>query len=368
MLENYIYVPAVRTSTFNLLAIKELYDDVRDVIIPRLVIRGNVDDVTRFLKEWLGRPTFVEISTFQMDNECSICSELNDPANYFEAQLQLFLSLQQVNKDVIPVLNPPSNTKPRDLVQLYLKLMRSFEKVAIRVSTNSVNHSQSMDSFQTLLNVINDEHFEKLILIIDAEKIENTNQIDFRAIDQLVNIVEKNKFPLLIFSSTSYPAKRPTSGTSASHDCIDPYWQYTYINRLKAKGIRAIYGDYSATDPTSERFEFDFNPRPIPFATYLLNNTLEWILLREGKGMEHVKFKVIANKIRNNPEYHGDSFCYANKTMDQIENNIKGPGNQAFWNKLKINQHISAMTHNYNNQIFDNIGLVSSEDDLDKDI
>ncbi len=368
MFDNYVYVPAVRTTQYNLLAIKELYDNVRNVVIPRLVIRGNTDDVKRFLKEWLGRPTFIEISTFQMDNECGTCSELNDPTNYFDAQLKLLLSLQQVNQDIIPVLNPPLNTKPRDLVQLYFKLIRSFEKVAIRVSTNLANHSQSMQSFQTLLNVIDDDEFKKLILIIDAEKIESINQVDFQAVDQLISIAQKNNFPLVVLSSTSYPSKRPDSGTSVLHDCIDPYWQYNYINKLKAKGLRIIYGDYSATDPTSERLEFDFNPRPIPFATYLLDNTLEWVLIRDGKGMEHIKFKVIANKIRNNPDYHGDSFCYANKTMEQIENGKRSPGNQAFWNKLKINQHISAMIHNHNNSIFSNIGLVNSEDDVDEDI
>ncbi len=365
MFENYVYVPAVRTSKFNLSAMKELYDGVREIIIPRLVIRGNIENVKSFSKEWSGRPTFIEISTFQMDNECSTCSELNDPTNYFEAQLQLLLSLQEINKEIIPVLNPPANTKPRDLVQLYFKFIKFFEKVAIRVSTNSANYSQSMQSFQTLLNVIDDDEFKKLILIVDAEKIESVSQVDFQAVDQLISIAQENEFSLIVLSSTSYPSKRPDSGTAALHDCIDPYWQYSYINKLKAKQIRIIYGDYSATDPTSERLEFDFNPKPIPFATYLLDNTLEWILIREGKGMEHIKFKDISNQIRNNPDYHGDSFCYANKTMEQIENGTRGPGNQGFWNKLKINQHISAMTYNNNNNVFDNIGLVNTEDDID---
>lgn len=97
MFDNYVYVPAVRTTQYNLLAIKELYDNARNVVIPRLVIRGNTDDVKRFLREWLGRPTFIEISTFQMDNECGTCSELNDPTNYFDTQLKLLLSLQQIN-------------------------------------------------------------------------------------------------------------------------------------------------------------------------------------------------------------------------------------------------------------------------------
>ncbi|WP_409360481.1 beta family protein [Acinetobacter bereziniae] len=114
--------------------------------------------------------------------------------------------------------------------------------------------------------------------------------------------------------------------------------------------------------------EFDFAVHPIPYATYLLNDSFEWFTLREGKGGEYEKFRIIAQKIRDQNGYHGDDFCYATNQIKIIaDHSRRKAGNQAFWNKLKINQHISAIIKLNNDGYLGAIGLSHNEEDNDDD-
>lgn len=115
-------------------------------------------------------------------------------------------------------------------------------------------------------------------------------------------------------------------------------------------------------------FEFDFAVHPIPYATYLLNESFEWFTLREGKGGEYEKFRVIAQRIRDQNGYHNDEFCYATKQIKIIaENSREKAGNQAFWNKLKINQHITAVVKLDTDGYLRSAGLTHNEEEADDD-
>ncbi|AMT98262.1 MULTISPECIES: beta family protein [Psychrobacter] len=367
ILKDFVYVPALRTSVYNLGAVSMLNDSVKDLIIPRLIVTGkNEDCLNGFLVKWgKDRPFFLEVSKYALDLDCELNQLLNNSKQYFSEQYSFFSSKNQYQ--VIPLVNETDSTNLRDIMQHSLKLVNNFDKVAFRLDIRK-DFQASLNLLTTLLSAFSDDLIQKVILIVDAGKISSLSDISTISLNQTLQFINQYKFPLVVFSSTSYPNSRPTSGTSDNFPCLDPIWQYTYINKLLANETKAIYGDFSATDPSTEKFDFDFAVRPIPYGTYLLEDSLEWYTLREGKGGEYDKFREVAKKIRSQNGYHGDTFCEANKIIKSIEDGTRNKaGNQAFWNKLKINEHISAIIDKYHKSLLDMTGQNSEDEDEDED-
>lgn len=365
-LQDYVYVPAVRTSPYNLSAIEMLEDKVKDMVIPRLVFRDKKEDsFDRFLDKWgKDRPFFLEISKYELDLDCALNQKLNHPSQYFIEQYKFFDSKKSYK--IIPLVNENNTHNLRDIMQHSLKLVNNFDNVAFKLDINR-DFNKSIQLITTILSALSDEAIEKVILVVDAGKINSLSDISNSTLNQTMQFINQYHFHLVVFSSTSYPASRPSSGQSDNHPCLDPLWQYPFINKLVSNNINAIYGDFSATDPSTEKFDFDFAVTPIPYGTYLLEDSLEWYTLREGKGGEYEKFREVARKIRNQNGYHGDNFCEANKIIKTIANgNREKAGNQAFWNKLKINEHISSIIDKHHKGLL-NITHSNHEDDESED-
>lgn len=364
-IEQFCYVPTVRTSIYNLGAITELSDEVKDLIIPRLVIRKSTKDFDSFISKWGNeRPYFLEISKYPLDINYEFNQELNNPNQNFAQQYALFNQYKQSN--IIPVINENSNAPLRDVIQLTLNTINTIGRIALKLDI-SHGFNDSIALINTILATLSDEQISHTILIIDAGKIDDISNIQQQYLSQALQLIASYKFLCIIFSSTSFPTARPASDHSENYPCIDPIWQYRYIVQLHNQGVHAIYGDCSATDPYNEQYDYDFVVKPIPYASYLLKDNLEWLSIRKGKGGEYDKFRDIAQEIQNNPNYHGDTFCYANRQIKQIADGTRDKsGNQAFWNKLKINQHISAIIDAYQAQIFDRVIAYNDEyDDYD---
>lgn len=363
-LHNYAYVPAVRMSLYNLGAIEKLEDTVKDLIIPRVIIRDKEDCLDRFLSKWgEDRPIMLEVSKYDADLSDPLSRKLNDHNNHFENQFNFFDSKKSYQ--IIPVINEESRQHLRDVMQLSRKLINSFEKIAIKLNMKSDDFQESFQLINTILSAFSDDEINKVTIIIDLGKIETLEDVPQHRLSEVLSFIEEYTFDLVVFSSTSYPATRPASGTTLTVPCLDPYWQYQHINQLEELGVKAIYGDYSATDPSIEVYNFDFAVHPVPYATYLLNNSLEWYTLRDGAGGEYEKFREIAKNIQSHAGYHGDNFCYANQIIADISSgNRDKAGNQAFWNKLKINQHISAII-NAHNMDFLNVASSNVDNDID---
>lgn len=366
VLQNYVYVPAVRTSPYNLGAIEMLEDKVKDLIIPRLIFRDKkADSFDRFLDKWgKDRPFLLEISKYELDLDCELNQKLNDSSQYFLEQYKFFDSKKAYK--IIPLINENNTNNLRDVMQHFLKLVHNFDYVAFKLDVNH-DFNNSLQLITTLLSALNDEAIKKIVLVVDAGKINSLSDISNSTLNQTMQFINQYNFHLVVFSSTSYPAARPSSGQSDNHPCLDPLWQYPFINKLNSNNINAIYGDFSATDPSTEKFDFDFVVTPIPYGTYLLEDSLEWFTLREGKGGEYEEFRTVAKKIRSQSGYHGDNFCEANRIINMIANGSREKaGNQAFWNKLKINEHISAIIDKHIKGTL-NITHTNHEDDESED-
>lgn len=365
---NIVYMPSVRTSKYNLGALKELDLDVKLKLIPRIIVRGdNSTDLDSFLTDWNDKPLFLEISKYSLDIDCDLNILLNDSNGHYLNKFNFFKEKHQIAGKLIPVINENSLDKLRDIVQLGIKISNNFDLVGIILDI-SINFDRSLSILNSLLAAFSDEAISKTILIIDGGKIDNLNQINIDNLMMTFKIVKNFNFHSIITSSTSYPTTRPSASETATHTCIDPVWQNRFNNQLNKIGKNIIYGDYAATDPSGEAIEFDFAVHPIPYATYLLNDSFEWFTLREGKGGEYEKFRLIAQKIRDQNGYHGDSFCYATRQIKSIAEHTRNKaGNQAYWNKLKINQHISAIIKSNSDGYLGVIGLTHNEEDSDDD-
>lgn len=368
MPDNIIYMPSVRTSKYNLGALKELSLDVKSQLIPRIIVRGdNYADLDSFLNDWGSMPLLLEVSKYSLDIDCEVNILLNDSSDHYLNKFNFFEEKYKTSNRLIPVINENSPEKLRDIVQLGIKISNSFELIGVVLDISN-NFDKSFSILNSLLAAFSNEAISKTILIIDAGKIDNLNQINIDNLKAAFKTIENYNFYSIITSSTSYPTTRPSASETATHACVDPVWQNRLNIQLNKIGKSLIYGDYAATDPSGELIEFDFAVRPIPYATYLLNESFEWFTLREGKGGEYEKFRIIAQKIRDQSGYHGDDFCYATKQIKSIAENTRDKaGNQAYWNKLKINQHISAIIKSNTDGYLGVIGLNHHTEDTDDD-
>lgn len=359
-------MPSVRTSTYNLGALKELDVEVRDRVIPRVIVRGdNTKDLDSFLTDWNELPIFLEISKFSIDIDCALNNFLHQNEDHYQNKFNFFQEKRNIAKNLIPVINENNPEHLRDIVQLGLKTSNDFNFIALTLNISS-QFDKSFNILSSILAAFSDEAISKTILILDAGKIESLNQIDIDNLRTAYNLIKNHSFYSVISCSTSYPNTRPLAGEAAVHTCIDPVWQNKFNQQLNKIGKSVIYGDYAATDPSIEAYEFDFAVHPIPYATYLLNESFEWFTLREGKGGEYEKFRIIAQRIRDQSGYHGDEFCYATKQIKIIaEHSRNKAGNQAFWNKLKINQHITAIVKLNTDGYLRSVGLTHNEEDAE---
>ena len=367
-IDTITYMPSVRTSTYNLGALKELNAEVRDRLIPRVIVRGdNTKDLDSFLTDWNELPLFLEISKFSIDFDCELNTFLHQNNDHYQNKFNFFQEKRNIAKNLIPVINENTPEYLRDIVQLGLKTSNDFNFIALTLNISS-QFDKSFNILSSLLAAFSNEAISRTILILDAGKIESLNQINIDNLRTAHDLIKNHSFHSIITCSTSYPNTRPPAGEAATHTCIDPVWQNKFNEQLNKIGKSVIYGDYAATDPSIEAFEFDFAVHPLPYATYLLNESFEWFTLREGKGGEYEKFRVIAQRIRDQNGYHNDEFCYATKQIKVIaENSRNKAGNQAFWNKLKINQHITAVIKLDTDGYLRSAGLTHNEEEADDD-
>lgn len=366
-LTKFKYMPTIRCSTYNLGAIKELSISTKDYILPLVILRGDsFTDIESFLTNWGNRPILLDSSRYTSDVSTDICIKLNNNANHFDNKLSKFTALKAISPNLIPVVGYNSSDNARDLVQLSLNLLSNFAFIAVRVNIAD-DISLNIALFQAILAALPDEHIQRIALLLDYGKIQSITEVKSTNLAAITTAISPYTFALIATLSTSYPSIRPSSGTTLNHPMLDPIWQNRFKSQITSFAPNIIYGDFSATDPTIESLDFDFPVHPIPYATYLLDY-LEWFTAREGAGGEYEKFRRIAKKIRSIAGYHGDTFCWANQTIESIAigTRIKA-GNQAFWNKIKINQHISAIIQAFNNGSLQKLGTASHENDEEEE-
>lgn len=346
-LKDIIYAPCLRSSTYDLLALREIEERRRKRISPIISARGNdLALISEFAKYWEGDSFWLDSSRFPQDSQTELTKKLNDPSGNFDGKFSAFSKIKQINPGTLPVVGFSSGDKPRNVVQFALRLYKEFSAVAIRIEGSGAVLERNLATARAVLNAVSDEDLARTTIILDAWSISQIPSMqEGSSLQKMLRLTEEYDVANVITLSTSWPDDRPDRGVNATVPCIDPFWQAITHKQLGTRGVAHVYGDYAATNPMRDLLD-DFDPKkmaqPIPFAGYY--NACSWHQERHGAGGENEKYRDIARSFRALGNYHGDEFCWGTRAIGAIASGAREkPGNMAFWNKIRINQHICAM-------------------------
>ena len=365
------YYPAVRAGQYDLLALNEVDLARKERLSPIISIRGNSPKlIESFIDKWGNTPCWIDVSRFPMDANSVLASKLNVQSNNFSEKHNFFVALMKANPAVLPVVGFNSGDKTRSIVQFALNMLQSASYIAIRLEGSEKVLDKNINHVRAVLNAISDSDFERVALIVDRGSIATPPSLqEGSSVMRCMELLEEFPVRNVITLSTSWPDERPERGKSAQSNCIDPSWQ-ARLHSMLAGDVNFAYGDYAATNPIKDLLD-SYDPRkmapPIPFAGYFA--PLYWHQERMGAGGENEKYRDIAKVFRSLPDYHTDNFCWGTKEIAAIAMNkrAQGPGNMAFWNKIRINQHVCAMLEALEDGLLE--FLVSPEDeDIDDSI
>jgi hypothetical protein len=352
-LNNVVYHPCVRAGKYDLLALKEIEEDRRKTISPIISARGSdLKDICTFAEQWGDNYFWFDSSRFPQDIQNPLSSLLNEDTNNFSSKLKALKDLQAINPKTLPVIGFRSGDSQRNVVQLGLKLLLAFPIVAIRVEGSGAVLDKNLATARALLNAISDDDLNRTALIVDAWSISQLPSLqEESSIRKILTLTNEYPIKNVITLSTSWPDDRPDRGANVSIPCIDPIWQAVVQSQLAAAGIKSSYGDYAATNPMRDILD-EYDPakmaQPIPFAGYY--SSCSWYQERRGAGGENEKYREIAQAFRQLPTYHEDDFCWGTKAIAAIATGAREKsGNMAFWNKIRVNQHICAMANDVAN-------------------
>lgn len=359
-LKNVIYAPCLRSSQYDLLALKEIEAPRRKLITPIISARGNnLGLIHDFARNWEGECFWLDVSRFPQDSQTELSALLNEPADNFKSKLSAFREIQRVNPAMLPVVGFRSGDKQRHVVQFALGLYDLFPAVAIRVEGAGAVLERNIATARAVLNAVSDADLRRTVLILDAWGISQMPSLqEGSSIQKMLRLSGEYDVAKVFTLSTSWPDDRPDRGTSATVPCIDPFWQAIARKQLLKEGTTHVYGDYAATNPMRDLLD-DFDPKkmaqPIPFAGYYGNCV--WRQERHGAGGENEKFRDIARSFRALASYHDDGFCWGTRAIAAIASGKREtPGNMAFWNKIRINQHICAMLQDISGGLLEELG------------
>lgn len=341
------YFPSVRAGQYDLLALLEVEEHRKKKIAPIISVRGNtLKQVKDFATKWGDSAFWIDSSRFGQDTTDPTAQPANDPAQNFKNKLDMFLDLKAVNGSALPVLGFKSDDNQRSVVQFGLRLLKEFPVIALRIEGAGPVLEKNVATARAFLNAISDEDFARLVLIVDLWSTTQMPSLQAGGeVRKTLTLMEEYPIKSLATLSTSWPEDRPDRGMSANVACIDPFWQAVIHSELSAQGITTFYGDYAATNPVKDLLD-NYDPSvmsaPIPFAGYY--TSCSWYQERRGAGGENEKFRDIAKAFQLLPNYHKDNFCWGTKEIAAISSSMRAmPGNMAYWNKIRINQHVCAM-------------------------
>jgi len=370
------YFPSVRAGQYDLLALQEIEEERKKKITPIISARGNtLKQITDFATKWGDNYFWIDSSRFGQDTEDPVANPANNDDNNFENKLQMFLSLQEINRKTLPILGFKSGDSQRSAVQFGLKLLKEFPLVALRIEGTGSVLDKNISIARAFLNAVSDDDFNKTILIVDLWSTTDMPSLQEEGpVMKILNLLNEYPIKNVVTLSTSWPEDRPDRGMNTYAQCIDPLWQAIVHSQLSERGVKCFYGDYAATNPVKDLLD-DYDPskmsQPIPFAGYY--TSCSWYQERQGAGGENEKYREIAKSFQKLPGYHTDNFCWGTRAIAAIASTKREKaGHMAYWNKIRINQHICAMIKDIDDGLLQRIlkpqqtDEIIDQDDLDE--
>ncbi|GGE68632.1 hypothetical protein GGR41_000531 [Paenalcaligenes hominis] len=349
-----MYIPLIQAAQNDVKALLNLEDSIKEKVIPLMDICGKADThISNFCSKWPENHSFfidcspVGIALSKAPNqqqEKHLITDLNldDPSNSFIARQNFYQGLKAIHNSIIPAVSWEGvNATRRDVSRFAIDLLADFNEIAVRVClwNEKSNHLANLDYTKAILDAVDDQ--ARVWLLIDQGPLDHPNDLTTSAkINDYLDVINSTGLKGWAVISTSFPDKRPSSGSQQTAISID-FGAQSLLTTPNTTSIRA-YGDY-ASSTLGSATAFVMGMHIIPFASYLKD--FEWWLAREGSNMEYDKYIDLAKDLVALQQFQGPHFCWANEQYDRISKISdpakKGYGHNGTWNGYRANQHIT---------------------------
>ncbi len=240
-LSTYTYFPTLRTRAAELRGLKELDDARKERIVPMLTLgqwRGSseLNKAAEKAVDAVGdRPFFMDLSSDKRKVEAH-WEQLRNPAGAFNEWRDF--AAQYPN--AIPVVQIPSGTRTRDIVQQAQEIESKFGTVAFRIQ----DFSSQTPFVISAISALDDPR--NAIVFIDCQYIREAIAAFTTATIATINAL-RTEFPavLIVVLSTSFPSSTLPFADSAKQRGVIPILERDLHARVGGNPV-AIYGDHAS--------------------------------------------------------------------------------------------------------------------------
>lgn len=325
------YVPILKWKQGERIALRELGNDIKEMIRPVLLVMKNTEAdtfVVQVCKDWgINRDFYLDFHQDFSENPFDFMdSLLNEPESK-----KLF---------IIPVISQ-NTAQNNDYIQL-IKDNAQFFNNGIALRIRSMDPKDVLNFYKQLTHVI-DVYEGNVDIIVDlAEEIMPFPKDSIKLLASVVSNVFKEiqslNFRNRILAGSSFPknidAKQNTIKEIERKEWI--LWKYVF-NEFPD----VIFGDYGVDDPHDP--EYNHGITVIPTIRYTHEES--WYIIRGTYNRQAPndlsQFYGLAQKLIGLNVYCGKDFSWGDKKIFECANKLIRHGNLPTWVKIATNHHLT---------------------------
>ena len=332
-MENFIYVPVLKTKQNEFLALSELDEKIKNKIKPLFILtqdkcRERATSLANNLNnKWTFREVFIDI-----------CQVNNFNINQLDHVTYIFSDLANHNIPFTPVihLDNPNQTAINYTIQ-----NRISSAILVRIRNFSHSTPNNLKQLIGSLSNVTD------VILDFGSDIETSRQNHSFNISTYISHISSYISPNIniIITGSSVPSELPRDNYMPFG--IEPrtewlgFYDY-YISAPQNNPI--IFGDYSITHPDEAEPMTFVNPnakiRYTISDSYLFAVGYQVHSHSSGFGQYHA----MAGYIVNSPYFMGESYSWGDKYLYDCSTQMCGPGNMGSWVRVGHNHHITFVT------------------------
>ena len=351
-MEEFLYVPVLKSKQNEMLALKRLKSELRNVVLPciDLVAPSKEKDlakarefVARNIKQLVSRikgfPTLL-LDSSEIDADL----RLDNAIHPLEAAAG---SLLTEGIQVIPVVGLYRDTAHIAAAKKILKQANS-STIAVRldsydIDTPSQTAKQYKEFIATQIGELN------IILVFDSGNLHGADvEAVVNSIISLDSKIDSQSIILKVLAGSGIPGNISDAVPAKSAGYIDRK-ELDVFRRYQAatsKGALcpAIFGDYATVNPNYVELDWALINRTIsPKIIYALKG--RWFVIRGGSFRSHPdgydQYHDLAAEVRLLPSVSATDFSFADEFIADCAAKLDGPSGPGYWAGICINRHIS---------------------------
>ncbi|MCK5534502.1 beta family protein [bacterium] len=339
-----IYAPVLRLKQSEWLALKELKEKEKDVIVPIIEptlwyfntqdnskLEPGIKKTTKKLFEsWGARKAFLDPYIIEHKTDIEYF------ANHF------FDNSRETGLLLSPVVSLKSSKKYLNSIRLHA----NKRGLALRINSIDISSTDCNNKINSILGFLNTSR-KNIDLIYDYKLLEG----NFPALHQIAGKIQNlSDWKSFIMLGGSFPQYASIYSIDL-HNIERKEWSL-WLNALNGKKLVRIpfFGDYTIQHPI-----YSEPPAYItPSASVRYTTEKDWLLLRGEslkKGARYNQYPAHALMIKEHDDFYGKDFSFGDKYIfEMAEKMEKGKdefktGSPQSWLKVGINHHLTVVIH-----------------------